>query len=471
MSKKTTEEEKRYYPLDWDEAAIVGLHNQGEPVVEDVSIPVDTRQRLFSPNVRVAPMPTGNKNYGKRADGTDKGSGWLGEIRLPNGNVATEYSVGVGFDGKEVEIPTLVPTLTPEEIAMMRDDIIPNNKQVPDSIMEKAIAHARQMMAEGKSVWAPNAVQPMGGSAPEAKSDPAVQTELERRLAETQSMLAGMQASADIAAQQQAAQDAYAGHFANLLAQNEAYRQQQSQLWEQREKESRSRRTIAAVSDALSSLGNLVGTSRGAFNQPQTYQMPFVQRGIEQERALARNTADRLRATDLSLQNGAAGAGLNNPFALENLRHQHTMEQIGAKGRVNSALEEQRQQGRETLKDMYYKYKGDYDKMMADLKRQGIQIQRDRLDEAIRHNQAIEDLRGQYGGGGVSGYTTETTIHRNDYGQETGRTTTRTPAPRPGVNDQPSTRTTTKTGGFNTGKPKKEEEKEKKEKKGGFRTR
>jgi hypothetical protein len=147
VSKKTTEEEKRYYPLDWDEAAIVGLTNQGEPVVEDVSIPVDTRQRLFSPNVRV---------------------------------------------------------------------------------------------------------QPMGGSAPEAKSDPAVQTELERRLAETQAALAGMQASADIAAQQQAAQDAYAGHFANLLAQNEAYRKQQSQLWEQREKESRSRQTIAAVSDALS---------------------------------------------------------------------------------------------------------------------------------------------------------------------------------------------------------------------------
>lgn len=102
-------------------------------------------------------MATERKNYGKRADGTKKGSGWLGEIRLPNGDVATEYSIGVGLDGQDIEIPTLVPTLTQEEVAMMRDDIIPNNKPIPDDIKNKAVAHARQMMSEGKSVWAPEA--------------------------------------------------------------------------------------------------------------------------------------------------------------------------------------------------------------------------------------------------------------------------------------------------------------------------
>lgn len=233
--------------------------------------------------------------------------------------------------------------------------------------------------------------------------------------------------------------------FASLLAQNAAYRQQQSKAWEKREKEAKSRKTWAAISDALSSLGNLVGTGFGAANQPQTYQMPFVVKDIEADRALARATAERLRANDQALLSSQAKQDAKgDPLALLDARHQNTMREIAARGAVNSALETQKQQGRETLKDMYYKYKGDYDKIQADLKRQGIQIQRERLDEAIRHNMAVEELREQYGGGNVGGYTTETTINRNEYGQETGRTTTRTPAPRPGVKDQPSTTTTTK---------------------------
>ena len=250
-------------------------------------------------------------------------------------------------------------------------------------------------------------------------------------------------------ADQQAAQQATGAatpSFADILAQNEAFRQQQSENWEKREKEARSRKTWAAVSDALSSLGNLVGTSFGAFNQPQTYQMPFVQKDIDEDRALARAAAKRWRINDQALRTAETRlGGKGDPIALENLRHQHKMEQYGVKAGYDSALESQKQQGRVSLKDMYYQYKGDYDKIQAELKRQGIQIQRDRLDEMIRHNKTMEDLRAEYGGGNVGGYTTQTTIQRNEYGQETGRTTTRTPAPRRGVTDTPSTTTTTRT--------------------------
>jgi hypothetical protein len=92
-----------------------------------------------------------NANYGKRADGTNKGTGYLGELKLPNGGVATEYAIGINIDGKEIEIPTLVPTLTKEEIRLMQTDIIPNNKPIPRAILDKAVKHARERIKNGKS--------------------------------------------------------------------------------------------------------------------------------------------------------------------------------------------------------------------------------------------------------------------------------------------------------------------------------
>ena len=88
---------------------------------------------------------------GLRADGTVKGSGWLGQLDLKGGGYATEYSVGVEFDGKETEIPTLVPTLTEEERRLMTEEIIPNNRPVPDSILRKAVEHAKLQISQGKS--------------------------------------------------------------------------------------------------------------------------------------------------------------------------------------------------------------------------------------------------------------------------------------------------------------------------------
>ena len=102
------------------------------------------------PVEKVAKAP----DFGLRADGTKKGQGYFGELKLPDGRVATEYSIGVEIKGKETQIPSLVPTLTKEELAHMVDDIIPNNRPVPDAIVQKAVDHANERIAEGKSPFA-----------------------------------------------------------------------------------------------------------------------------------------------------------------------------------------------------------------------------------------------------------------------------------------------------------------------------
>jgi hypothetical protein len=85
-----------------------------------------------------------------RADGTLKGPGYFGPLNLPGGGVATEYSIGVNFGGVETQIPTLVPTLSEEELGLMVNDIIPNRKPIPDFILQKAFEHAKERMKQGK---------------------------------------------------------------------------------------------------------------------------------------------------------------------------------------------------------------------------------------------------------------------------------------------------------------------------------
>ena len=95
------------------------------------------------------------QDFGQRADGTQKGQGFFGElpITFPDGRsgVATEFSIGVEFDGKETQIPTLVPTLTQEELDLMTNDIIPNGKPIPAAIANKAVEHAKKRITEGRS--------------------------------------------------------------------------------------------------------------------------------------------------------------------------------------------------------------------------------------------------------------------------------------------------------------------------------
>lgn len=89
------------------------------------------------------------KSYGKRPDGTEKGSGYFGEITMDNGeDVMTELTIGVGFNGKQMDIPAIVPTLSTKEI-----DHLKAGGAVTGTIVGKAVGHARKRIAQGKSPY------------------------------------------------------------------------------------------------------------------------------------------------------------------------------------------------------------------------------------------------------------------------------------------------------------------------------
>ena len=90
--------------------------------------------------------------YGYRADGSPKGPGWLGEIKLPRGGIATEYTVSTEINGKQMEIPMLVPGLSKKELKDLIS-IIDNNSDIPDTLFEKAKTHAVSKIEQGESVF------------------------------------------------------------------------------------------------------------------------------------------------------------------------------------------------------------------------------------------------------------------------------------------------------------------------------
>lgn len=84
--------------------------------------------------------------YGQRQDGTHKGPGFMGELKRPDGDISTELSIGVEIDGKEMEIPMIVPTLSKKELNHLLDGGEPT-----DDIVNKAVEHAQTRIKEGKS--------------------------------------------------------------------------------------------------------------------------------------------------------------------------------------------------------------------------------------------------------------------------------------------------------------------------------
>lgn len=92
-----------------------------------------------------------------RPDGSKKSmKGFLGPMERPDGGISTEISAGYEINGKEVEIPLMVPGLTKKEIEYLLNADIQGEdffKNMPRSIEDKAIAHAEKRMKEGKSVF------------------------------------------------------------------------------------------------------------------------------------------------------------------------------------------------------------------------------------------------------------------------------------------------------------------------------
>ena len=102
-----------------------------------------------------------------RRDGSLKSqTGFLGPIiNKHSGKPMTELSIGVEIRGQEVEIPSMVPTLTEEERILLQNLRI-GVDPVPKSIVAKAKRHALERIKAGLSPFLPAEPQKMdvGGS-------------------------------------------------------------------------------------------------------------------------------------------------------------------------------------------------------------------------------------------------------------------------------------------------------------------
>lgn len=282
-----------------------------------------------------------------------------------------------------------------------------------------------------------------------------IQQELERRKKELDSARAALTGGAESSSAAPAATTAAPAatatdtetpaeqrnaRFLDLLMQNDDVRKTLSGNFEKREKEMRSRKAWAALSDGISTLGNLVGTSFGGFNQQQTYTMPFLHNQEEAYRELSNQTAARLRLNDYNLALAQAKAGATaDPIALENLKHEHALSQIDRRGlyqlgtqdaitaRNNASIESR---NRNTDKN---------NATRTAVAAANNQTKKDIAEQNNATKKEIAEMRKD--GGGVGGYTTQTTIEYDELGRKVGEKKTRT-----GTSGATTTTTTTSAG-------------------------
>lgn len=93
-------------------------------------------------------------DFGTRADGSPKGNGFLGAQPRTDGGVSSEISIGVNIDGKDLEIPTMVPTLAPSERQWLLSNDVSDPSKIPVSIINKATNFAKARLAAGQSPFA-----------------------------------------------------------------------------------------------------------------------------------------------------------------------------------------------------------------------------------------------------------------------------------------------------------------------------
>lgn len=113
----------------------------------------DRMGRQFQVDSGASRQTPSDESYGLRNDGSAKQNGFLGPLKMTDGSnrVMTELSVGVNIGGKEMNVPTIVPTLTAEEINYLLSGGVPT-----PGIVSKAIEHANIRISQGKSPFAGN---------------------------------------------------------------------------------------------------------------------------------------------------------------------------------------------------------------------------------------------------------------------------------------------------------------------------
>ena len=237
--------------------------------------------------------------------------------------------------------------------------------------------------------------------------------------------------------------------FYDMILQNDAIRNKEKEDWERREKSDRARTTIAAVTDALASLGNLVGTTHGAFSQPQTYQTPFITEQVERDRALARSRADMLYNSDNNLRMAQAKydqqlANIDRQLAVQDKMTERELAKIEARAALAADTAKYKsdqiaQQG-DIRKDVARMNNESAERRTA--KTAGVSRANALTRDAFNRDKLEAQKNGEIGSGsgGVGGYTTETNIEYNDMGQKVRETKSRT-----GANGNTTTTTTTTT--------------------------
>jgi len=237
--------------------------------------------------------------------------------------------------------------------------------------------------------------------------------------------------------------------FLDMLLQNDAYRLQNKEAFERNEKANKARTTIAAVTDALASLGNLVGTTQGAFSQPQTYQTPFVTEQVEADRTRARQLADRIQASDQSIRLAKAREEMaNDSYALRQALEEERTRRAMLNNDARASLAERNAGYKSDLEGEKHGYRTE-EETQKQAGRETIQTMRNQQSDinnrrstgtsAANNIRTNDRIRETGGSGGVGGYTTTEDITYDDMGRKVRSEKTRT--------SNGHTTTTTTTGG------------------------
>jgi hypothetical protein len=91
--------------------------------------------------------------YGNRYNSKEpKGLGFLGPLKHKSGGVMSEFSIGVNLGGQEMEIPSIVPTLSREEVKTLLN--MSDGDKMPKSVVDKAVKFASERIVKGLSPFA-----------------------------------------------------------------------------------------------------------------------------------------------------------------------------------------------------------------------------------------------------------------------------------------------------------------------------
>jgi len=96
-------------------------------------------------------------DYGKRPDRSNKGKGYMGEIKRADGSVMTEVTTRMNVDGKDMDFPLITKYSTKEDIEYMKKADVKSKDfldKAPAGMVDRAIKHAMERKKSGLSVYA-----------------------------------------------------------------------------------------------------------------------------------------------------------------------------------------------------------------------------------------------------------------------------------------------------------------------------